>query len=68
MAPLTADLAKRLERLPRDLRDEFPEIPFETIAHDVDSDARELMAGARFNDFVPVLVHRAVRERLRSRA
>lgn len=68
MATLPADVARRLERLPEDLQSEFPDVPLETIKHDVDSGARSLMAGARFSDFVPVLVHRAVREQLRVRA
>jgi hypothetical protein len=67
MASLTPDVARRLERLPEDLRAEFPSVQLETIRGDVDTHARELLESARFDDFVPVLVHRAVREALRSR-
>lgn len=67
MGTLTPDVARRLERIPEDLRAEFPGIQLETIRGDVDTQARTLLASARFDDFVPVLVHRAVRESLRSR-
>jgi hypothetical protein len=67
MESLGPDVARRLERIPEDLRAEFPTIRLETIRGDVDTHARELLEGARFDDFVPVLVHRAVRESLRSR-
>ena len=67
MATLTADLEKRLKRLPQDLQGEFPDVPVETIERTVDADARELVARARFNDFVPLLVHKAVREQLLAR-
>jgi hypothetical protein len=68
MTTLTADLAKRLKRLPQDLQHEFPDVPADTIERNVDVGARALMAGARFTDFVPVLVHKAVREQLLSEA
>jgi hypothetical protein len=68
MATLTADLEKRLKRLPEDLHEEFPEIPVDTIERTVDAGARELVARARFNDFVPVLVHKVVREQLLARS
>ena len=64
MATLTADVAKRLERLPQELHDEFPQIPVETIQQDVTTDAQAMIAEAHFTDFVPLLVHRAVRQRL----
>ena len=66
MATLTADLEKRLKRLPQDLQSEFPDVPADTIERTVDAGARELIARARFNDFVPLLVHKAVREQLRA--
>ena len=66
MATLTADLEKRLKRLPQDLQGEFPDVPADTIERSVDVGARELIAQARFHDFVPVLVHKAVREQLRA--
>ena len=65
LATLPTDVARRLERLPEDLQSEFPDVPLETIKHGVDSGASSLLASARFSDFVPVLVHRAVREQLR---
>lgn len=67
MATLTADVARHVRRIPGDLKAEFPNIPLEAIEHDVTESARELIANARFGDFVPVLVYRAVRERLRAK-
>jgi len=64
MATLTADLEQRLKRLPEDLHREFPDVPADTIARSVDAGVRELVARARFNDFVPLLVHKLVREQL----
>jgi hypothetical protein len=66
MAQLTADTAKRLERLPHDLHAEFPEVPMQTIEHDVQEGVRELISNARFTDYVPLLVHKTIRERLRA--
>lgn len=66
VAALTEDLKRRLERLPVDLQAEFPKIPIDTIERDVNVGVRELCAQARFTDFVPVLVHRSVREHLRT--
>jgi hypothetical protein len=68
MATLTADLEKRLKRLPQDLHGEFPDVPADTIERTVDAGARELLAQARFHDFVPVLVHKAVRAQLLARS
>jgi hypothetical protein len=66
MAALTDDLKRRLEQLPADLKAEFPHIPLDTIEHDVKAGMHELVERARFHDFVPVLVHRTVRQRLRA--
>jgi hypothetical protein len=68
MAALTDDLIRRLEQLPVDLKAEFPHIPLDTIERDVKAGMHELVERARFHDFVPVLVHRNVRERLRATA
>jgi hypothetical protein len=68
MPTLTADLEKRLKRLPQDLQGEFPDVPPDTIERTVEAGARELLAQARFHDFVPVLVHKAVRQQLLARS
>ena len=68
MAALTDDLRRRLERLPADLQAEFPHVPLDAIERDVNAGVHELTESARFNDFVPVLVHRTVRDRLRTTA
>ena len=54
-------------RLPQGLHDEFPQIPVETIQQDVTTDAQAMIAQAHFTDFVPLLVHRAARQRLLGR-
>jgi hypothetical protein len=64
MAALTADVELRLRRIPADLSAEFPNVPSAEIRRDVDESVSELIEKARFLDFVPLLVHRAVRERL----
>jgi Protein of unknown function (DUF3562) len=66
MAALTDDLRRRLARLPAELQAEFPNVPLEAIERDVNVGVHALVEQARFNDFVPVLVHRTVRERLRA--
>ncbi len=63
---LTTAAAIRIERLPHDLKAEFPAVPLAAIEHDVEEVVRRLIAGARFDDFVPVLAHRTIRERLRA--
>jgi hypothetical protein len=66
MAALTDDLMRRLDQLPGDLKAEFPHIPLDTIERDVKTGVHELVERAKFHDFVPVLVHRSVREHLRA--
>jgi len=67
MTTLTEDLTRRLRRIPAELKAEFPDVELDAIERDVDESVRELSQRARFNDFVPLLVHKAVRERLRAR-
>jgi len=68
MPDLNDELGRRLKRVPCDLKAEFPDVPLDAIEHDVESETRSLAGAARFNDFVPVLVHKAVRDRLRDAA
>lgn len=63
---LTKTGAARIEQVPRMLKAEFPTVPLEVIEHDVEDRVRRLVAGASFDDFVPLLAQRAVRERLRA--
>lgn len=62
---LTAIAYKRLEHVPRALHSEFPSIPIEAIEDDLEEHMRHLLAHAHFDDFVPLLARRAVREHLR---
>jgi hypothetical protein len=68
MAALTDDLMRRLDQLPADLEAEFPNVPLDAIERDVKAGVHELVERATFHDFVPVLVHRSVREHLRATA
>ena len=63
---LTTSVAKRIQLIPLHLHDEFPDIPMIAIEHDVEERVRRLVASAHFDDFVPLLVHKAIRERLRA--
>ena len=62
---LTVDAAKRIEQLPRRLQAEFPHVSLSAIEHDVGECARTLIANAHFDDYVPLLVQRTIREQLR---
>jgi hypothetical protein len=68
MEQLTATTARHIDQLRHELRSQFPQAPSETIERDVDEVVRSLMTQARFDDYVPVLVQKAVRERLRTAA
>jgi hypothetical protein len=63
---LTMNAAKQIEHLPEYLHEEFPDAPVAVIEHDVEERVRDLIAEAHFDDFVPLLVHKSVRERLRT--
>jgi Protein of unknown function (DUF3562) len=56
----------KLDRLSVELEREFTQLPAERIEQTLESVADELLEGARFQDFVPLLAHRKTRERLRT--
>ena len=58
------DTEKKLDHVPERLIDEFPDVPEEPVERDVRAVADRLARRAKFTDFVPLLVHRFVRERL----
>ncbi|HWB21944.1 MAG TPA: DUF3562 domain-containing protein [Gaiellaceae bacterium] len=62
---LTTSAAKQIEHLPETLHEEFPDAPVSVIEHDIEARVRDLIADAHFDDYVPLLVHKSVRERLR---
>lgn len=68
MATLSPDMKRRFERLAQDLEREFPDVPADAIEADLQNRIWSLSGKARFNDFVPLLAHKAVRERLRTAA
>jgi hypothetical protein len=58
----------RLEFSARILAKEFEAVPHGLIASEIKATAARLLEHARFDDYVPVLTHRYVRDRLRNRA
>jgi hypothetical protein len=62
---LTTNAAKQIEHLPEYLHQEFPNAPVAMIEHDIEERVRDLIAEAHFDDYVPLLVLKSVRERLR---
>jgi hypothetical protein len=65
MATLNDDLSGRLKRVPCDLKDEFPEVSLDEIESEVGTVTCRLSDTAHFTELLPVLVHRAARDRLR---
>jgi hypothetical protein len=63
---LTQSTERRIEQVLKGLHAEFPRVPLEMIEHDLEDRVRELAERARFDDFVPLLARRAVRERLQA--
>ena len=58
----------KLIRIQRELCREFPHIPQEHIAYLMRTVTSDLVELARFDDFVPLLIHRRMRERLVAQA
>jgi len=54
----------KLDHVPQRLSDEFADVSPADVEPKVAEVARVLLAEARFTDFVPLLAHRFVRERL----
>jgi len=61
------ETVQRLQRLPRTLRDEFPQETEEDLAQSVRAITARLVDNAKIEDFIPVLVHRYAREDLLDR-
>jgi len=57
----------KIEHATKTLALEFEDTPRAAIAAAVEAVARRLLEHARFDDYVPVLAHRYVREALRDR-
>jgi hypothetical protein len=57
----------KLRRIPVALHAEFPDVPEEELAAEVEATAQELLETARIDAFVPVLVHRYAREHVLER-
>ena len=64
---LQSETKEKIERLPLVLHDEFPDAPTAEVERSVDTIAAALVADARIEEFIPVLVHRYAREQLLDR-
>jgi len=62
---LKAETKVKLERSVKILAGEFAAVPRPLIASEVEANAARLLESARFDDYVPILAHRYVRDRLR---
>ncbi len=58
------DTQRKLDGLPEALYAEFPHLPHELVRWQVETITRGMVANARIEEFVPVLVHRFAREQL----
>ncbi len=54
-----------LEHCSKQLANEFRAVPRHVVVGEVESVTNGLLANARFDDYIPVLVHRHARHRLR---
>lgn len=61
---ITPETATKLEHVGARLRDEYPSLPAAAVDEVVDRAAANLLAQARFDQFVPLLAQRAAREQL----
>jgi hypothetical protein len=57
----------KLDHLTRALADEFGAVPRHQVVDEVDTIANALLQGARFDDYIPLLVHRVARDHLHER-
>ena len=62
---LRAATKSKVEHAARALAAEFEAVPGAVIAAEVEATAIRLLEHAHFDDYVPTLAHRYVRERLR---
>ena len=61
---LRAATKSKLEFSARILAREFEAVPRGVIAAEIEATAARLLENARFDEYIPVLTHRYVRERL----
>jgi hypothetical protein len=65
---LTTTTRTKLEHSAKMLAAEFDGVPQAVIAHQVAATAALLLENASFDDYIPILTHRFVRQRLRNGA
>ena len=61
---ITPETAAKLGHVHERLQHDYPSLPDEVVDTVVDNAASRLLANARFDQFVPLLAHRAAREQL----
>jgi hypothetical protein len=64
---LRSETRSRLDYVGQALIHEFEMIPPALVLGEVDRATESLLAGATFDDFIPILAHRFAREQLRNR-
>jgi hypothetical protein len=65
---LIADIQKRLRHVPSEPEAEFPDVPVDRIRDDVGAHTERLLENARVTEYIPILVHKEIRARLRAAA
>ena len=64
---LRPETRSRIDYIGQVLIREFDTIPAAVVLGEVDRATDALLAGAKFDEFVPILAHRFAREQLRNR-
>ena len=64
---MSADTRLKLDHGTRSLLQEFVSLPDHEVVGEIEATAAVLLAAARFDDYIPLLVHRLARDRLRAR-
>ena len=67
LAKARGETRRKLDHIPDRLEEEFPDEPADRVEREVGVVSDELLRRARFADYVPLLVHRFVRERMLDR-
>ena len=68
MLRMSPQTERKLVHSKQALEHEFENVAPGEIAHEIAVESQRLLSGARFDDYIPVLVHRFAREHLLDRA
>jgi hypothetical protein len=61
---VTSETKEKIDKLPERLSEEFADVEPSTVEKEVAEVAQDLLHDAKVEDFVPLLAHRYIRERL----